>query len=259
MDMELGEELEAERPLPFSTLPLRFAQIGSAVRFAGVLMHFIIVTLERNIERALQTAAHMAEVLQFRVEHISIVYSIDGKQHDLPGKEALFHFYQAILLPQVRAWLPGAGLYTFTEDDVRLDLNLSKGWPHTHFQNLVHKINGFNRPITVLGYQRRDLTVEYNHRKPDYGLFMWTVRSEFLGTLADLLKEQIPDHIDMTLYGQHGTLLGYSSYSIAGYVAHVSDCADPQDPNVVEGIRPEYIIRMHKDDYKELVIVPYVK
>ena len=49
--------------------------------------------------------------------------------------------------------------------------------------------------------------------------------------------------------------LGYSNYSVAGFTAYPSDCADHDDPNATNGLRSD----MNRNDYKTLVLIPYVR
>ena len=73
------------------------------------------------------------------------------------------------------------------------------------------------------------------------------------------MSEHIPTHVDLATLQNMEALVGYSSYSIAGFVSHQSDCADEGDPSLIGGARPAMQVDLHWDDYKELVLIPYVR
>ena len=82
----------------------------------------------------------------------------------------------------------------------------------------------------------------------------WT----WLPILASLLRGAPLEHLDIFLLRPHHCLIGYSNYCIAGYVEHFSDCADPYDNAIKNGIRPALEVQLSKDDYKEMALVEYI-
>ena len=250
--------VEEEYVPPFAVLPLRFAQLGQVIPIAGIHLAIIIITIQRNLPRAMETCQVMANTLQIAAAAFTVVLSIDGQEQGLSGKEALYLFYQELLLLQIRLALPNATHFMFAEDDVRVDGGLWSGGPSSNFQRLLHKVNRFTRPIVVLGFRRRAITIEFGHRKPDFGLHLWVLKAEFAQQLSALLTEHVPTHVDTVMYRALGHLVGYTSYSVAGYTRHTSDCADANDPEILQGERPEQLISLHRDDYKELSMIAYV-
>jgi hypothetical protein len=190
---------------------------------------------------------------------VYIADSLDGRQHGLPGKIALFEFYQAIFLPQVAECFHTTDLVMILEDDARIDEGLWKGGPYSHLQRLVHHIMHHPRPIAVLGYQNNDITKQFNHIKPDFGLHFWTIKQKACGLVAQLLAEIVPQHFDSALYNHLGNLVCYSRYCLAGFIQHDSDCADPNDPNTPGGLRAAREVKLHRDDYKENVLISYIR
>ena len=73
------------------------------------------------------------------------------------------------------------------------------------------------------------------------------------------MTEHVPTHFDLATLHNLETLVGYTSYSIAGFISHTSDCADEGDPTLIEGTRQAMNIELHWDDYKELVLIPYIR
>jgi hypothetical protein len=237
---------------------LHFIAKGAPIVAAGAMIHIIIITILRNAQRALETRDHMAETLRVSRESFSIVLSEDGSLTGTPGKVALYKFYQNALLPNLKTELPGATLYLIAEDDARLDRRLAIGSHRSSFQVLMHQIINFSRPIVLLGYQNNPVTLAFRHRKPDFGMHLWAVQASFTDTMAKLMTEHVPSHFDLATLRNMEVLVGYSSYSIAGFIGHHSDCADARDSSLVGGIRPAMNVDLHWDDYKELVLIPYI-
>ena len=198
----------------------------------------------------------MAEVLRVSKDSFSIVLSEDGAATGIPGKIALYNFYQNSLLPNLNIELPGAALYLMAEDDARLDRRPMIGSHRSSFQILMHHIIRFSRPIVLLGFQNNPTTIAFRHRKPDFGMHFWSLQASFAVTMSKLMTEHVPTHFDLATLHNLEPLVGYSSYSIAGFISHHSDCADEGDSTLIGGARPAMNLEVHWDDYKELAHIP---
>ena len=115
---------------------IQFLAKGVPIAAPGTMIRLVIITIQRNVQRAIDTRDHMAQVMRIPSDFISIVLSEDGKSTGTPGKVALYNFYQKVLLPNINSDLPGAELYLIAEDDARLDKGLSLGHHRAPFPKL---------------------------------------------------------------------------------------------------------------------------
>ena len=96
-----GGLVDGWQPCAAPQQPLHFITKGSPIAAAGALIHVIIITILRNVQRAIDTRDHMAEVSRVSKESLSIVLSEDGAVTGNPGKIALLQ-----LLPKLPAAKP---------------------------------------------------------------------------------------------------------------------------------------------------------
>ena len=65
-----------------------------------------------------------------------------------------------------------------------------------------------------------------------------------------------PMHFDLALIEKFHFLVCHTTFPIAGYTSHVTDCADPDDPAVdEEGVREQFVPRLTYHILRELDVV----
>ena len=244
----------------FAHEAVEMLQPGQLIQIGMLQVLMVVITIPRNFERAKETVAHAASVLYMDTQKFAIAQSIDGSQYDIPGKFALFMFYRDQLLQQLPKMYPLATHFLFLEDDVRLDASLGtylQGTGTSHFTRIIHLAAEFVRPIILMGFNRKPITVQYQHRKPDFGMHLWFTSAMMLPVIGRLLHAWHMEHTDMYLLKRYPNLIGYTRYSIAGFISHVSDCADPHDKALKDGVRDGMEVNLSKDDYKEMALIEY--
>ena len=63
-------------------------------------------------------------------------------------------------------------------------------------------------------------------------------------------------HFDLALIDKFHCFVCHTTFPVAGYISHVTDCADPGDPAVdVLGVRSQFTPRLSYHNLRELDVV----
>ena len=240
---------------------------GSMLNTPSGTVAYVVIGLYRNIEKANDTANAWAHSIGVDPEAIAIFASVDAKDSGDPGYLGLYNGLCQQVLPAAQHFFGKADLVVFAEANMRLAGHRGEcDWTRLPWQgrgSLWHYVLDMavkaERPFVLLGFDRTERTKRFLHRKPDFGAHLWAIPGGFIGTFAGLLRTMPPQRFDKALLLHWSGLVCYTVYSIAGYHAHVSECSDPPDAFVDDGmIRPALMVELTRDDAKELTIANYI-
>ena len=108
----------------------------------------------------------------------------------------------------------------------------------------------------MLGFCVSDQGKRFGQRRPTNGSHLWSIRSSFVQEFTRLMGEFAPMHFDLALIDKFHCFVCHTTFPVAGYISHVTDCADPGDPAVDElGVRSQFTPRLSFHNLRELDVV----
>ena len=215
---------------------------------------YAVITIERVYARAIETADAFELALELGSGDIGIYPGIDYLAAGLSaGRIGLWEGIRQVVLRDILYNHPSAELIVIAEDDMRINVEITR---KGKWKTLLHSVLRHPRPICMLGFCVSAQCQSFGQRRPTNGSHLWTIRSSFVTDFTRLMGEVSPMHFDLALIEKFNHFICHTTFPVAGYTSHVTDCADPGDPDVDQlGVRAQFVPRLSYHVLRELDVV----
>ena len=215
---------------------------------------YAIITIDRVYARATETADLFEQALELGSGDVGIFPGIDYLVAGFSaGRIGLWEGIRQVVLRDIRLHHPLAELIVIAEDDMRIGIEVTR---NGRWKTLLHSVLRHPRPICMLGFCVSEHCRKFGQRRPTNGSHLWSIRSSFVLEFTRLMGEISPMHFDLALIEKFYLFICHTTFPVAGFTSHVTDCADPGDPDVDElGVRAHFAPRLTYHILCELDVV----
>ena len=250
----VGDSYVSTYPKLFNTAAEVQHKIGKVIELGRIPCALIVLAVERVRSDAMDTAVAWANALSVDSADISIFFGYDPSLCDMNEMDGLFESIRSRHLQLAKQYFPSAIIYYFADTHMRLLK------PLVNYNILTRVTWDFvrhDRQILLCGFCRNPITIEWQHRQPDFGAHLWAIKAPFVDALIAQMTSKIGVAFDNFLRTVMHAYLAYTTYTIAGIVEHPTVGYAPRQLGIEQGVRVAFLPSLYKDDVKELDVVAF--